>query len=63
MDEQMNNNGYQYQPTPGQVPNQNKDGVAIAVFVLGIVSICGCCVAWGGNQSCVCHCIIGIVFT
>lgn len=37
MDEQMNNNGYQYQPTPGQVPNQNKDGVAIAVFVLGIV--------------------------
>ena len=48
MDEQMNNNGYQYQPTPGQVPNQNKDGVAIAVFVLGIVSICGCCVAWGG---------------
>ncbi len=47
MDEQMNNNGYQYQQTPGQVPNQNKDGIAIAVLVLGIVSICGCCVAWG----------------
>ena len=52
MDEQMNNNGYQYQPNqyqpnPGQVPNQNKDGVAIAVLVLGIVSICFCCVAWG----------------
>ena len=47
MDEQMNNNGYQYQPNPSPMPNQNKDGVAIAVFVLGIVSICGCCVAWG----------------
>lgn len=45
MDEQMNNNGYQsqpnpYQPNPGQVPNQNKDSIAIAVLVLGIVSIC-----------------------
>lgn len=57
MDEQMNNNGYQsqpnqyqpnqYQPNPGQVPNQNKDGVAIAVLVLGIVSICLFCLVWG----------------
>ena len=31
MDEQMNNNGYQSQPNP--MPNQNKDGIAIAVFV------------------------------
>lgn len=52
MDEQMNNNGYQsqpnpYQPNPGQVPNQNKDGIAIAVLVLGIVSICLFCLVWG----------------
>ena len=45
MDEQMNNNGYQSQPNPMQ--NSNKDGIAIAVLVLGIVSICFCCVAWG----------------
>ena len=47
MDEQMNNNGYQYQPNPSPMPNPNKDGIAIAVFVLGIVSICFCCIAWG----------------
>ena len=57
MDEQMNNNGYQskpnpyqpnpYQPNPGQVPNQNKDSIAIAVLVLGIVSICLFCLVWG----------------
>ena len=45
MDEQMNNNGYQSQLNPMQ--NPNKDGIAIAVLVLGIVSICFCCVAWG----------------
>lgn len=45
MDEQMNNNGYQSQPNP--MPNQNKDNYAVAVLVLGIVSICFCCVAWG----------------
>ena len=38
MDEQMNNNGYQSQPNP--MPNQNKDGIAIAVFVLG--QLCSC---------------------
>ncbi len=52
MDQQMNNNGYQsqpnpYQPNPGQVPNQNKDSIAIAVLVLGIVSICLFCLVWG----------------
>ena len=38
MDEQMNNNGYQSQPNP--MPNQNKDNYAVAILVLGIVSIC-----------------------
>ena len=37
MDEQMNNNGYQSQPNP--MPNQNKDNYAVAILVLGIVSI------------------------
>lgn len=45
MDEQMNNNGYQSQPNP--MPNQNKDNYAVAILVLGIVSICLCCIAWG----------------
>ena len=40
MDEQMNNNGYQSQPNP--MPNQNKDNYAVAILVLGIVSICCC---------------------
>lgn len=43
MDEQMNNNGYQSQPNP--MPNQNKDNYAVAILVLGIVSIC-CCAPW-----------------
>lgn len=44
MDEQMNNNGYQSQPNP--MPNQNKDNYAVAILVLGIVSIC-CCAPCG----------------
>ena len=45
MDDQMNNNGpVQYQPT--QKINNDKDGYAIAILVLGIVSIC-CCAPCG----------------
>ena len=45
MDDQMNNNGPgQYQP-PQQIGN-DKDGYAIAILVLGIVSIC-CCAPCG----------------
>ena len=45
MDDQMNNNGpVQYQPT--QKINNDKDGYAISILVLGIVSIC-CCAPCG----------------
>lgn len=42
MDDQMNNNGpVQYQPTQ-QIDN-DKDGYAVAILVLGILSICFTC--------------------
>lgn len=63
MDEQMNNNGYQYQPNPSPMPNQNKDGIAIAVFCAWYCFDLFMLHRLGSNQSCVRHCIIGIVFT
>ena len=45
MDDQMNNNGpVQYQPT--QQINNDSDGYATAILVLGILSIC-CCAPCG----------------
>ena len=45
MDDQMNNNGpVQYEPT--QKIDNDKDGYATAILVLGIVSIC-CCAPCG----------------
>ena len=41
MDDQMNNNGpVQYQPT--QQINNDSDGYATAILVLGILSVCSC---------------------
>lgn len=47
MDDQMNNNGpVQYQPTTPVPEDNEKDGYAVAILVLGILSIV-CCAPCG----------------